>query len=133
MRMFIGTRTTAICNTLGAPGSGTNLPCKASVQTMVSHRTNAAATTLHPTKRCREPRRQGMPQGKKNYRHQQRSDDGSVDSNQPEGFKQLRIHDSRHSRKPVARPATCHLTFARLIRQKISFADERDNGSSVHI
>src|SRR5262249_11946296 len=47
-----------------------------------------------------------MPQGKKNYRHQQRSDDGSQDSRQPEGFRQLRIHDSRHSRKPVARPAT---------------------------
>src|SRR5215468_5531203 len=59
-----------------------------------------------------------MPQGKKNYRHHQRSDDGSEDSSPPEGFRQLRIHDSRHSRKPVARPATCHLTFAWLMRKK---------------
>src|SRR5262249_18160212 len=63
--------------------------------------------------------RQGMPQGKKNYRHQQRSDGGSVDASQPERFRQLRIHDSRHSRKPVARPATCRLTFAWLMRQKV--------------
>src|SRR6516165_6126144 len=107
MRMIIGTRTTTTCNSLGAPGSGINLPCKASVQTKVSHRINAAATAVHPSKRCREPRLL-----------QQRSDDGSVDSSQPEGFRQLRIHDSRHSRKPVARPAKCHLTFAWLIRQK---------------
>src|SRR5215470_19423723 len=45
MRMIIGTRMTTICNTRGVPGSGTNLPCKASVQTKVSHRTSAAATS----------------------------------------------------------------------------------------
>src|SRR5262249_4524582 len=56
MRMIIGTRTTTTSNTLGAPGSGTNVPCKASVQTMVSHRTSAAATVVHPSNRCREPR-----------------------------------------------------------------------------
>src|SRR6516164_9531343 len=130
MRMFIGTRTTAICNILGAPGSGTNLPCKASVQTMVSHRASAAATALHPSNRCREPR---LVRAKACHRAKRIIATTRGLMTAPKTPANPRASDSCGfmirvtPEKPVARPATCHLPFAWLIRQKVSFADGHDN------
>src|SRR5215467_346111 len=129
MRMIIGTRTTTTCNTLGAPGSGTNLPSKASVQTKVSHRTSVAATAVHPSKRCREPRlvrakachrtkriiatSRGLMMAPKTPANPRASDScGFMIRLTPENLQLAQVRPSH------------------LIRQKVSFADERDN---VHL